>query len=225
MLNDTTSFVPLDRESLYDAWERFKSMLRECPHHELPIWRHVQTFYNGVTLANQATIDAAAGGTIMKKLSLEAFNIIDEVTTNLYSYGLERTEKRIVGVHSIDAISALSAQLAAFTPTVNNSLKMVATIGNGVPIGPSGACGQMGHLSQNCKMPSSTMFLKEVLSNKIKWEEGEIVKLNEECSDMKEDVPSFVDTRQEVKSKLRKILLLNESIEWIYFQSKSKATS
>ncbi|KAL0300181.1 UNVERIFIED_CONTAM: hypothetical protein Sangu_3134800 [Sesamum angustifolium] len=154
MLNDTTSFVPLDRESLYDAWERLKSMLRECPHHELPIWRQVQTFYNGVTLANRATIDAAAGGTIMKKLSFEAFNIMDEVTTNLYSYGLERTKKRIVGVHCIDAISALSAQLAAFTPTAINSLKMVATIGNGVPIGPSGACGQMGHLSQNCKVGS-----------------------------------------------------------------------
>ncbi|KAL0394856.1 UNVERIFIED_CONTAM: hypothetical protein Slati_4451800 [Sesamum latifolium] len=59
---------PADRESLYDAWERFKNMLRKCPHHELPVWRQVQTFYNGDTLANRATIDAAAGGTIMKKL-------------------------------------------------------------------------------------------------------------------------------------------------------------
>ncbi|KAL0440721.1 UNVERIFIED_CONTAM: hypothetical protein Sradi_0011000 [Sesamum radiatum] len=72
MLNDITSFVQLDRESLYDAWERFKSMLRECPHHELPIWRQAQIFYNGVTLANRATIDAAAGGNIMKKLPSEA---------------------------------------------------------------------------------------------------------------------------------------------------------
>ncbi|KAL0440160.1 UNVERIFIED_CONTAM: hypothetical protein Slati_2499000 [Sesamum latifolium] len=86
MLNDITSFVQLDRESLYDAWERFKSMLRKCPHHELPVWRHVQTFYNGITLANRATIDAAVGGTIMKKLPSEAFNIIDEIATNLYSY-------------------------------------------------------------------------------------------------------------------------------------------
>ncbi|KAK4407896.1 hypothetical protein Sango_0370600 [Sesamum angolense] len=35
----------------------------------------VQTFYNGVTLANRATIDTAAGSTIMKKLPSEAFNI------------------------------------------------------------------------------------------------------------------------------------------------------
>ncbi|KAL0401829.1 UNVERIFIED_CONTAM: hypothetical protein Slati_4212800 [Sesamum latifolium] len=91
ILNDITSFVQLDRESLYDAWERFKGMLRRRPHHELPVWRQVQTFYNGVTLANRATIDAATGGTIMKKLSSEAFNIIDQIATNLYSYGLERT--------------------------------------------------------------------------------------------------------------------------------------
>ncbi|KAK4383169.1 hypothetical protein Sango_2803400 [Sesamum angolense] len=31
-------------------------------------------------------------------------------------------------------------------------------------------------------MPSSAKFLKEVLSNKRKWEGGETVKLNEECS-------------------------------------------
>ncbi|KAL0302330.1 UNVERIFIED_CONTAM: hypothetical protein Sangu_3106400 [Sesamum angustifolium] len=114
MLNDITSFVQLDREFLYDAWEHFKT----------------------------------AGGTIMKKLPSKAFNIIDEITTNLFSYGLKRTDKRTdkrtVGVHSIDAILALSAQLVAFTPTVNNSLQMVAAIRNGAPIGPCGACGQMG---------------------------------------------------------------------------------
>ncbi|KAL0355334.1 UNVERIFIED_CONTAM: hypothetical protein Sradi_3980300 [Sesamum radiatum] len=120
MLNEITSFVQLDRESLYEAWERFKSMLRKCPHHELPVWRQVQTFYNGVTLANRATIDAAAGGTIMKKLPSEAFNIIDEIATNLYSYGQERVERRTAGIHSIDAISALSAQITALTHRMDN---------------------------------------------------------------------------------------------------------
>ncbi|KAL0440159.1 UNVERIFIED_CONTAM: hypothetical protein Slati_2498900 [Sesamum latifolium] len=149
MLNDITSFVQLDRESLYDAWERFKSMLRKCPHHELLVWRQVQTFYNGVTLANRATIDAAAGGTIMKKLPSEAFNIIDEMATNLYSYGQERTGKKAADIHSIDAVLALSAQMTALTQTVNN---LGAAMWNGAPIGPCGACGQMGHLSQESKV-------------------------------------------------------------------------
>ncbi|KAL0416303.1 UNVERIFIED_CONTAM: hypothetical protein Slati_3462200 [Sesamum latifolium] len=172
-------YLLLDRESLYDAWERFKGMLRRCPHHELPIRRQVQTFYNGVTLANRATIDAAAGGTIMKKFSSEAFNIIDEIATNLYSYGLKMTDKKVTGVHSVDAITTLFVQMVALTQKVNN---LGAIIWNGASIGPYGACGQMGHLSQDRKMPSYAKFLKEVISNKRKWEGGEMVKLNEECS-------------------------------------------
>ncbi|KAL0319585.1 UNVERIFIED_CONTAM: hypothetical protein Sradi_5220000 [Sesamum radiatum] len=145
---DTFRFNSLDRESLYEAWERFKSMLRKCPHYELSMWQQVQTFYNGVTLANRATIDAAAGGTIMKKLLSEAFNIIDEIATNLYSYGQERVEKRTAGIHSIDAISALSAQMTALTHRMDN---LGAAILNGAPMGSCGACGQMGHLSQDCQ--------------------------------------------------------------------------
>ncbi|KAL0375433.1 UNVERIFIED_CONTAM: hypothetical protein Sradi_3459000 [Sesamum radiatum] len=282
MLNEITSFVQLDRESLYEAWERFKSMLRKCPHHELPVWRQVQTFYNGVTLANRATIDAAAGGTIMKKLPSEAFNIIDEIATNLYSYGQERVERRTAGIHSIDAISALSAQITALTHRMDN---LGAAILNGAPVGPCGAWSdrtfkprlpegqlpsdteknpkeqvnavtlkngktlgeepprkqmeetpdqekeelkeetkgsplklnvdtippyipypkrvlkanldkQFGKFLEIFKkihvniplidalsqMPSYAKFLKEVISNKRKWENGETVKLNEECS-------------------------------------------
>ncbi|KAL0445022.1 UNVERIFIED_CONTAM: hypothetical protein Slati_2224900 [Sesamum latifolium] len=124
-------------------------MLRKCPHHELPVWRQVQTFYNGVTLANRATIDAAAGGTIMKKLLSEAFNIIDEITTNLYSYGQEIADKRKADIHSIDVVSALSTQMTALMQTVNN---LEAAMLNGAPIGPCGACGQMGYWSQDCKV-------------------------------------------------------------------------
>ncbi|KAL0386110.1 UNVERIFIED_CONTAM: hypothetical protein Sradi_3005300 [Sesamum radiatum] len=178
MLNDIISFVKLDRESLYDAWEYFKGMPRRCPHHELPVWRQVQTFYNGVTLANRVTIDAVAGGTIMKKLSSEAFNIIDEIAINLYLYGLEKTDQKVANINIIDAITTLSTQMIALTQRVDN---LGAAIWNGASIGPSGACGQTGHLNQDCKMPSYVKFLKEVISNKRKWEGGETVKLNEEC--------------------------------------------
>ncbi|KAL0287642.1 UNVERIFIED_CONTAM: hypothetical protein Scaly_2759300 [Sesamum calycinum] len=41
-----------------------------------------------------------------------------------------------------------------FLPVGNNSLQMIAAIGNGASIGPSGACDQMGHVSQNCKVGS-----------------------------------------------------------------------
>ena len=46
--NDITTFAQFEMESLYEAWERYKDLLRKCPHHGLPVWLQVQTFYNGL---------------------------------------------------------------------------------------------------------------------------------------------------------------------------------
>lgn len=35
MRNDITSFLQMEGESLYEACERFKDLLRKCPHHDL----------------------------------------------------------------------------------------------------------------------------------------------------------------------------------------------
>ncbi|KAK5819480.1 hypothetical protein PVK06_024483 [Gossypium arboreum] len=35
--NDISSFVQMDSETLYDAWERYKDLLQRCPHHGLPL--------------------------------------------------------------------------------------------------------------------------------------------------------------------------------------------
>lgn len=42
------SFRQFDSESLYEAWESYKDLLRKCPHHGLPLWLQVQTFYNNL---------------------------------------------------------------------------------------------------------------------------------------------------------------------------------
>ena len=45
---EITSFTHTDEESLYEAWERFKDLQRQCPHCGVPDWLLVQTFYNGL---------------------------------------------------------------------------------------------------------------------------------------------------------------------------------
>ncbi|KAL0394836.1 UNVERIFIED_CONTAM: hypothetical protein Slati_4449800 [Sesamum latifolium] len=97
-----------------------KAYLEDALIMSYPCGGRFKLFYNGVTLANRTTIDAATGGTIIKKLSSEAFNIFDEIATNLYSYGLERTDKRVTSVHSVDAITTLSAEMAALQHKVDN---------------------------------------------------------------------------------------------------------
>ena len=75
--NQITNFTQRDEETLYEAWERFKDLLRLCPHHDLQRWMIIQAFYKGVTQPVRSTIDAAAGGTLMNKTEDEAYNLIE----------------------------------------------------------------------------------------------------------------------------------------------------
>ena len=65
--NDITTFIQFEGESLYEAWERYKDLLRRCPHHDLPAWLQVQTFYNGLGAINRSMVDATTGGALMSK--------------------------------------------------------------------------------------------------------------------------------------------------------------
>ena len=40
--NDITNFMQYDQESMYEAWERYKDLLKKCPHHELPGWLQIK---------------------------------------------------------------------------------------------------------------------------------------------------------------------------------------
>jgi len=44
--NQITTFAQRVDESLYEAWERLKGVLRLCPHHGLQLWVLAQAFYN-----------------------------------------------------------------------------------------------------------------------------------------------------------------------------------
>ena len=84
MRNDITQFMQSDNESLYKAWEKYKDMIRRCPHHGLLEWLQVQTFYNGLNLQTRTVIDAAAGGALMGKSASEAFNLLEVMASNNY---------------------------------------------------------------------------------------------------------------------------------------------
>lgn len=55
-------FTQWDNEILYEVLEHFKDLLTKCPHHDLLIWLHIQTFYNGLGATNLSIIDAIARG-------------------------------------------------------------------------------------------------------------------------------------------------------------------
>jgi len=43
---DITIFVQFENESIYEAWERYKGLLRKIPHHGFFGWLEIQFFYD-----------------------------------------------------------------------------------------------------------------------------------------------------------------------------------
>lgn len=82
--NDITSFAQSELETLYNARERFKDLLRMCPHHGLPLRLQVYTFYNSLNPFTRQLIDAADGETLNNKTSEDAQEFIEEIILNNY---------------------------------------------------------------------------------------------------------------------------------------------
>nr|GEU48584.1 hypothetical protein [Tanacetum cinerariifolium] len=75
--NEITNFRQRPDESLFEAWECYKLLIDRCPNHNMLPVTQIDTFYNGLNLRHRDTINAAAGGTFMKrplKAKMENFN-------------------------------------------------------------------------------------------------------------------------------------------------------
>ncbi|GJX13603.1 reverse transcriptase domain-containing protein [Tanacetum coccineum] len=68
-----------------EVWERFKEMLRGCPHHGFTELTQVDTFYNGLNDNDQDSLNAATGGNLLSKTTREALNIIENKSKLRYS--------------------------------------------------------------------------------------------------------------------------------------------
>ena len=120
MWNDITNFSQFEAESLYEALECFKDLLRKVPHIGLPVWFQVQTFYNGLTNNNKVMIDAATGGSLNSKTPEAVYNLIEEMAKNSYQWQSDRSQPRkVVGVHRLDSVIALSAQIEALNRKID----------------------------------------------------------------------------------------------------------
>nr|GEZ82883.1 reverse transcriptase domain-containing protein [Tanacetum cinerariifolium] len=80
--NEITNFRQRPNESLFEAWECYKISIDQCPNHNMLPVTEIDTLYNGLTLRHRDTINAAAGGTFMKKRPEECYDIIKNMTAH-----------------------------------------------------------------------------------------------------------------------------------------------
>nr|GEV58275.1 reverse transcriptase domain-containing protein [Tanacetum cinerariifolium] len=83
--NEISRFTQRFKETFRETYERFKEMLRACPHHGFTELVQIDTFYNGLNDNDQDSLNAAAGGNLLSKTTREALQIIKNKSKVRYS--------------------------------------------------------------------------------------------------------------------------------------------
>ncbi|XP_073121149.1 uncharacterized protein [Henckelia pumila] len=146
---DITTFSQGEQETFYEAWERYKDLLRRCPHHQLPEGLVVQTFYYGLSHSNRTMLDAAAGGNLLRKSSEDGFELIEEMASSSYHPQSKRgATRKSTGIHQIDAFTSVAAQLEVMNKRIEE-----LSVGNSVMRVQEVWCEKCGadHFTKDCQ--------------------------------------------------------------------------
>ncbi|XP_047979322.1 uncharacterized protein LOC125221240 [Salvia hispanica] len=105
-------FIQGHDEPLYEAFARFKALLRKCPNHGFTVDHQVGILYNGFNEKICAMLDSGANGGFLRKSGEEAMAVIEEFATNSRGWSKERHSlKRIVAVEEAEE-SSFAKELA-----------------------------------------------------------------------------------------------------------------
>ena len=77
-----------------EAWEKFHELLGRCPHYRLTRWMQMHTFYNGLNDSARTIVDSSTGGALMKKTTDQAYEILEDTTTNSNKWSRDRSAPR-----------------------------------------------------------------------------------------------------------------------------------
>jgi hypothetical protein len=90
LCSDIMKFRQFDNKHVAQAWERMKSMIKNCSTHGLTTWMIVQKFYAGLYFSSRNLLDSAAGGTFMSLTLGATTKLLDNMMVNYSEWHTER---------------------------------------------------------------------------------------------------------------------------------------
>ncbi|CAJ2666075.1 unnamed protein product [Trifolium pratense] len=177
-----------ESESLYEAYEHFKLLLRKCPNHSLDNMEQMQIFIRGLRMQSRMLIDASAGGTIRNKNEDEVRQLVENMCMNEYRSKsdrkrdsmLRKTKAQLLKEHGKEQVIPsyvklpyphLKKKKEKEEGQFKRFVELFENLQINVPFSEA--------LEQ---MPIYARFMKDLLSGKRKLRDDENVALSEECS-------------------------------------------
>ncbi|KAM2174290.1 hypothetical protein ACFX1Q_033829 [Malus domestica] len=135
-------------ESFPTYYERFKSLVASCPHHQIKEELLLQYFYEGLLPIERQMLDASAGGALVDKTPTAAKTLISNRALNAQQYeGVgQRSNPRPHQVNEVSAITELQNQMANLT-TLLSQVVEGPKVKN---VAACGVCSMQGHLTDKC---------------------------------------------------------------------------
>ncbi|GJS04708.1 reverse transcriptase domain-containing protein [Tanacetum coccineum] len=131
--NEISRFTQKFKETFSEAWERFKEMIKACPHHGFTKLTQIDTFYNGLNDNDQDSLNAAAGGNLLSKTTREDLNIIENKSKVRYSRNKPNASKmNTISKESVsktdERIDKLADQLSTLVEIVSKKFVTPAPV-------------------------------------------------------------------------------------------------
>nr|GEW22038.1 retrovirus-related Pol polyprotein from transposon TNT 1-94 [Tanacetum cinerariifolium] len=119
--NEISNFHQKFDESFLEAWERYKDLLRACPHHGFTELHQLDTLYNALNPAHQDSLNVAAGSNLLEKRPQDALTIIENKSK------VRNSQSKLIAspVNACDINS--SSEIAKLTHAVNQQTSDVTT--------------------------------------------------------------------------------------------------
>nr|GEV24058.1 reverse transcriptase domain-containing protein [Tanacetum cinerariifolium] len=105
------------------AWDRYKDILRACPHYGFTELHQPDTFYNALNPTDQDSLNSVIGGNLLERRTQDVLTIIE----NKSKVRNSRNKSIVSQVTSSDTNSSSSFEIAKLTKAVNQQTSAVTT--------------------------------------------------------------------------------------------------
>nr|GEV62394.1 reverse transcriptase domain-containing protein [Tanacetum cinerariifolium] len=109
-------------ETFNEAWENFKDLLRQCPHHGFSELHQLDTFYNALNPNDQDALDSAARGNFLDKIPRECLSIIKSKSKVRYSRSRVTDSRANMNAHLSSSLPSNSFDLQEIAASLEDKL-------------------------------------------------------------------------------------------------------
>ncbi|CAN6570534.1 unnamed protein product [Malus baccata var. baccata] len=92
MRTQILSFAQKPNEEFHEAWERFKELIRKCPHSGINTTDQMHIFFRGLNMTTKTLVNASCGGTYKDKNAQEACLLFEKMAEDTQQWAVEQPQ-------------------------------------------------------------------------------------------------------------------------------------